>query len=284
VSERALAARVRALLGVDIAASHPLAGGCIADVRRLELVDGRVVAAKWAPRGGLAVEAWMLEYLSANSDLPLPGVVGSADDLLVLEWVANDGRGSERAEEHAAHLLAGLHQRRWSSFGLERDTMIGALVQPNAASDSWLEFFAERRLRWFARQACRAGRLSEAALGRVERVADRLDRWLVEPEHASLIHGDLWGGNVLIHDGAVAAFVDPAVYRADAEIELAFTTLFGTFSRRFFDAYAEHRPMAPDFFEVRRDLYNLYPLLVHTILFGGHYADSVDRIAHRLVG
>ena len=87
-----------------------------------------------------------------------------------------------------------------------------------------------------------------------------------------------------MHRDRVAAFVDPAIYFADAEIELAFGTLFATFGEEFFRRYVEHRPLAPGFFELRRDLYNLYPLLVHAVLFGGSYGESVDRTLRRLVG
>ena len=88
---------------------------------------------------------------------------------------------------------------------------------------------------------------------------------------------------MLTRNSRIAAFVDPAIYFADPEIELAFSTLFGTFGTAFFGRYQEIRPLAPGFFEVRRDLYNLYPLLVHTRLFGGGYADSVARTIERFV-
>jgi fructosamine-3-kinase len=104
-----------------------------------------------------------------------------------------------------------------------------------------------------------------------------LPRWLDDGSPPSLVHGDMWTGNVLCKGGRIAAFIDPAVYYADAEIELAFSTLFGTFGEAFFDRYREHRPLQPGFFEARRDLYNLYPLLVHVRLFGGSYVGSVER-------
>ena len=91
----------------------------------------------------------------------------------------------------------------------------------------------------------------------------------------------MWGGNVLVREGRIAGFVDPAIYYADAEIELAFSTLFSTFGEPFFARYGEIRPMRPGFFEQRRDIYNLYPLLVHTRLFGGHYAGAVKRTLKR---
>jgi fructosamine-3-kinase len=91
----------------------------------------------------------------------------------------------------------------------------------------------------------------------------------------------MWGGNVLAQKGQITGFVDPAIYYADAEIELAFSTLFSTFGDDFFSRYQEHRPLAPGFFEERRDIYNLYPLLVHVCLFGGSYVNSVDAILKR---
>ena len=111
----------------------------------------------------------------------------------------------------------------------------------------------------------------------------KLERYIDSGTRPSLIHGDVWGGNVLARGGRIAAFVDPAIYFADAEIELAFSTLFGTFGEAFFDRYRQIRPIAPGFFEVRRDLYNLYPLLVHTRLFGASYAASVKRSLARFV-
>ena len=115
---------------------------------------------------------------------------------------------------------------------------------------------------------------------RLETLAGQLERWLTEPRPA-LIHGDLWGGNVLAASGRISGFIDPAIYYADAEIELAFSTLFNTFGKAFFSHYNELRPLAPGFFEERRDLYNLYPLLVHVRLFGGGYVGSVERTLKR---
>ena len=98
----------------------------------------------------------------------------------------------------------------------------------------------------------------------------------------ALIHGDMWGGNILCRDGRVAAFIDPAIYHAEPEIELAFATLFATFGTPFFERYRDIRPIAPGFFEERPALYNLYPLLVHVRLFGGHYVASVEATLSQL--
>ncbi len=277
-----LSQRIFEATGLAPSGLEALTGGCVGEVYRVGVREGDDVVAKVAPGGGLEPEGWMLDYLARRSALPVPRVIFADDTLLVMTFVEADGRG--HGDDHAADLLAALHDIDGPHFGLERDTVIGGLVQPNPPTGSWLTFFADQRLLQMARRAFEVGSLDSGALARVERVAQNLSRWLEEPAAPSLIHGDVWGGNVLIDGGRVAAFVDPAIYYADPEIEIAFTTLFSTFGERFYRRYAELRGLSDTFFEVRRDLYNLYPLLVHAVLFGAGYGRSVDGIARRLVG
>lgn len=275
--------RLREQLGAPVRRLDALHGGCIGQVYRAELEDGRRVVVKVddSQDPHLDVEAYMLGYLAGHSSLPVPAVLAAAPDLLIMRYVPGDSRLNREAQEHAAELLASLHDVRADQFGLERDTLIGGLPQPNPWSDSWLAFFAEHRLIYMARQAEQAGRLSPAVRQRVERLAAALPRWLQEPAHPSLIHGDVWTTNILAQKGRITGFVDPAIYYADAEIELAFSTLFGAFGEPFFRRYQELRPLEPDFFAERRDLYNVYPLLVHVRLFGGGYVASVEQTLRR---
>ena len=182
------------------------------------------------------------------------------------------------AQAQAADLLAALHDVSADRFGFDRATVIGGLHQPNDENRDWVAFFRDQRLLYMARQALDAGRLPSAVMARVEILAAKLDGWLDNSATPSLIHGDMWGGNVLSCRGKISGFVDPAIYYADAEIELAFGTLFGTFGDAFFARYGELRALRPGFFEARRDLYNLYPLLVHVRLFAGGYETRVGAV------
>jgi fructosamine-3-kinase len=276
--------RIGAAAGAPVRRMHALAGGCVGAVYRAELTDGGQVAVKIADpeTGRLQVEGAMLEDLARLSHLPVPRCLYATPELLVMSWVENDGGGiGQSAEEHAAELLAELHGVTADRFGYGRDTLIGGLHQPNGWMESWRDFFRDRRLLHMAREAHQAGRLPTPVLGRVETLAGRLDRWISDDARPSLIHGDMWSGNVLTKNGRIAGFVDPAIYYADAEIELAFATLFTTFGDAFFARYSELRPPRSGFFEERRDLYNLYPLLVHVRLFGGGYVGSVERTLAR---
>ena len=265
---------------VDMA---PLSGGCIGQVYKAQLQDGTtiVVKADDGPSPKLDIEGRMLQYLAEHSELPVPDVFLLQPNLLIMAYLPGDSHFSAQAQTHAAELLAACHQISAPTFGLEWDTLIGGLHQPNTPMASWLDFFREQRLLYMAGEGVRTGHLPASVLSRLDSFCGQLDRWLQEPERPSLIHGDVWTTNVLAQGNRITAFIDPAIYYADPEIELAFTTLFGTFSEPFFKRYEEIRPLAPGFFDTRRDIYNLYPLLVHVRLFGGSYVGSVDRTLRR---
>jgi fructosamine-3-kinase len=109
----------------------------------------------------------------------------------------------------------------------------------------------------------------------------KLHLWIAPDQAPALIHGDLWGGNILARQARIVGLIDPALYFADPEIELAFMTLFGSVGKNFFARYAERGSLRAGFFEERRDLYNLYPLLVHVRLFGGAYVQQVENVLTR---
>jgi len=273
-------------LGERLVSARPLGGGCIGEVYRIELANGSSAVAKvdpGAPEGEASLdrEGYMLRYLRERSALPVPEVYHSSERLLVMEFVEGGGELAA-AEGHAAELLAGLHGIRAGAYGHERDTLIGTLSQPNPWTGSWSEFFGEQRLLYAARAALGAGRIPAEMVGRVERLVGRLEDLVgAPPGGPSLAHGDMWSGNVLARGERVAAFLDPAIYHADPEVELAYVALTGTFGEHFFRRYAEIRPIRDGFFEERRHLYALYPLLVHAYYFGGRYVDRVDETLRR---
>lgn len=196
-----------------------MGGGSIGEVYRAELSGGSAVVAK-VDRAGeshLMREAYMLRYLREKSKLPVPEVYYSSEKLLLMQLMPGEAGGDlSKAEENAAELLAGSHEVAADSYGHERYTLIGSLSQPNPWTGSWVEFFRDQRLVYLARRAYEAGRLPASLCKHVEGLAGSLE----EPERPALIHGDVWGGNVFAEGGRITAFLDPAIYHADPEIEL----------------------------------------------------------------
>lgn len=271
------------VMGSPVVDSASLHGGMVGAVYGAQLADDRLIAVKVGEtaEARLDIEGAMLRYLRTFSALPVPEVLHAEPTLLIMAYVPGDNRITDAVQANAADLLAALHNVTATGFGFEYDTLVGGLHQPNPQSEFWIDFFRDHRLLYMADTAYQSGRLPLKVRKRIDGLAERLEDWLIEPEQPSLIHGDLWTGNVLARDGRVAAFIDPAIYYADPEIELAFTTLFGTFDEAFFERYGEQRRIEPGFFEERRDLYNLYPLLVHVRLFGGQYVASVEQVLAR---
>ena len=229
-----------------------------------------------------AAEAEGLEQLAATDSIRVPkpicfGSVGN-QSYLVLEYIELGGNGNS---EIAGRQLANMHKAGWDKFGWHRDNTIGSTPQPNAPCADWAMFWRDQRLGFQLRLAAQNGHL-----GRLQRQGERLlqafSALIDHQPRPSLIHGDLWGGNIAyLRDGQPVIY-DPAVYYADRETELAMTELFGGFGSRFYDAYNETWPLDPGY-RTRKTLYNLYHILNHLNLFGGGYAGQALGMIDRLL-
>ena len=254
-----------------------LTGGKISQVARIDFADGGSVVVKTGEEShDLSIEAYMLEILRERSALPTPGVIHAAPDLLLLEYIAGADEFNRASMRHLGRLLARCHQARGSAYGLERDTLIGPLHQPNPPTQSWIEFFRENRLLYMTGLARGSGELPPELEARLLAFAEVLDKYLIEPEYPALIHGDIWRTNIILRGDRVAGIIDPALYYAHYEMELAYMMLFDGFGEDVFAAYREIKAIDKEFVEVRQHIYNLYPLLVHLIIFGDKYIKPLD--------
>lgn len=250
-------------------------GGDINQAFRAELTDGRTVFVKHdpAPPAGLfAAEAHGLAWLAAAGALRVPAVLGHDAHALVLEWLAPGPAGADTAAA-LGRGLAALHRAGAPRFGLDAPSFIATLPQDNAPAATWDELWFQRRLAPMVERAIALGRGPARWRRVVDELAARADA-LAPAEPPARLHGDLWSGNVLVSGGA-PALIDPAVYGGPREVDLAMLALFGGLEPRTLAAYDEAFPLEPGWDE-RVPLWQLYPLLVHVVLFGGGYAGSVE--------
>jgi fructosamine-3-kinase len=287
----ALRRSLEARLG-PVGVARGVGGGSINHAARVEGPNGPyfVKYSDDAPSGIFAAEARGLEALAAaGSELVVPRVLTICDDLepdtpawLALEWLEPAPRAAGFGER-LGRGLAALH-RSGGAWGWEEDNFIGSLPQENAPAASWAAFWWARRLEPQLRLAHAAGRLP----GRErewERLREALPRLLApaEDDGPSLLHGDLWSGNV-VASARGPALVDPAAYRGHREVDLAMTELFGGFGADFHAAYDEAWPLRPGYREERRGVYQLFYLLVHVNLFGGGYVAQTAEVLRGAVG
>jgi fructosamine-3-kinase len=153
-------------------------------------------------------------------------------------------------------------------FGWTRDNRIGSLEQSNQQSEDWAAFWRDRRI---APQLALARANGFARDAVFDALVEVVPSALADVVHPELLHGDLWGGNWFTDEGGAPVLIDPAVYRGHGEVDLAMTELFGGFGAAFYDAYRDVRGISSAYAAHRKDLYQLYYLLVHVNLFGAGY-------------
>lgn len=284
----AIARRIGEVTGspFELKSSQWIGGGCINDA--VLLGDGsRNWFVKFNDASRLEMfeaEAEGLKEMAASRTIrvpePLCSGVDGARSYLVMEYIEM-GRSHRGSGEQAGRELAAMHRTEAKAFGWSRDNTIGSTPQHNAFMDDWIDFWRERRLGFQLGLAARKGfdgRLQQQG----ERLLERFPALMGHEVVPSLLHGDLWGGNIAYdHDGNPVIF-DPAVYYGDREADLAMTELFGGFGSGFYAAYSEAWPLDSGY-RVRKVLYNLYHILNHFNLFGGGYLAQAQSMIDRLL-
>jgi len=253
------------LAGAPLAAARPLAGGDLSEVLEIRLADGRRLVAKTGPDP--AAEAGMLRAIRA-AGAPAPAVIAESPRVLVLEHLPAGGAMTDAAWADLGAALRRLHAARGDVPGWPVDHAFGAVAIRNTGPHDWPGFWAECRLR------AEAPRLPGRLARRLDALADALADILPAAPPLSLLHGDLWTGNLLVHDGRVTGLIDPASYHGHGEVDLAMLSLFARPPDAFWHAYG--RPS--EGWARRCAVYQLWPAIVHLRLFGSGYRPLVERL------
>lgn len=270
--------------------AQPLSGGDSANAFRVETPGGPVFVKTMpnAPAGVLPLEARGLEALRAVApeEIRVPRVLHVSDGALALEWI-DEGAGvrTEATERGFGIGLAAIHRAHAPHVGWlapDLPERIGSSPTDLTPTDDWAEFLLVRRIEPLLRAAVDAGNLDPAASGLLAELAPRAEELAGPAEPPSLLHGDLWAGNRVVDASGANWLIDPSSFYGGREYDLAMMQLFGGFGRECFTAYDDAYPLA-DGWQQRVPWYQLPPLLVHAIRFGGGYGGGVVRALRQLV-
>jgi len=268
----------------ELIQERPLGGGCINEAKCLQTTSGtwfvKLNSAAFAEI--FAVEAEALKELEQTQTIrvpqPITHGVSQGNAFLVLEYIEFS---SPKPGSHAkaGQQLADLHKHTAEQYGWKHQNVIGSTPQKNPLSDSWPEFYRDHRLGYQFDLAQRSGKTFAGQEELLEQIREFFTDYTPEP---SLLHGDLWGGNMNFDTEGNPVIFDPATYYGDRETDIAFTEMFGGFRKEFYEAYNQAWPLHPGY-KIRKDLYNLYHYLNHHNLFGGGYAVTAQSLIDRLL-
>lgn len=265
-----------------------LSGGSINHAARI-WVNDKLVFVKWNDHSLYPAmfekEADGLALLASCNVARIPEVIGvthvDKQAFLFLEFI-QAGKPTSLSFEMMGQQLALIHQHKQERYGLHGNNFIGSLQQSNEPKNDWVEFFIWNRLQPLIDLAFQTYLLTDEHVTLFNRLFGKLES-LIPNEPPSLLHGDLWSGNVFVDHSGQPVFIDPAVYYGNREMDLAMTKLFGGFPPNFYKAYNESFPLQHGWME-RTEIHNLYPLLVHLNLFGKGYLPDILQTLRRFTG
>ena len=260
-----LAQQAATLLGIGVHRVTPLHGGDLSVVLRLDLSDGSSAIVKSGPAP--QTEAAMLRAIHATG-APAPRVLAHSASALVLEDLPESGSLTASAWGDLGTHLKRLHDQTGPRYGWERDYAFGPLPIHNDWHDTWPAFWAENRL------LPEVPHLPESLRPDIERITAALPDLLPSNPPRSLLHGDLWTGNVMANGPRLSALIDPACYYGHGEVDLAMLSLFGQPAPSFWQSYGHPTGNWP----IRRAIYQLWPTIVHLRLFGSEYLSLAKRL------
>jgi fructosamine-3-kinase len=279
---RSVAGSVAAITGQPVRVATPRGS-----IWLVELGDGRTVVAKRGEPGQALAEAAGLRWLRVAGGPPVPQVQGHDEQWLVTEHIPA-GRTDGASAEQLGRQLAVLHAAGAPAFGAApprgpQQAWIGAAPMANIMGDQWPQWYAEHRVLRYLRTAVDRGAVDTAGAQAVHRACERVEELAGPAEPPSRLHGDLWSGNVHAGADGRAWLLDPAAHGGHRETDLAMLALFGIpHLDRLLAGYQDIAPLAPGW-QQRVPLHQLFPLLVHAVLFGGGYGSSAVATARATV-
>ena len=227
-------------------------------------------------------EGKSLEIMNKKFSSLFPRILHIEKEFFIMSWIKNNGESNLYTEKDFANKLSNMHAVKGEMFGYDFNTPIGGIEQNCDYEKSWTNFYKTKRLQMIYDLINRKNPMSSKINNGIEKIINNIEKYIPESNRPSLIHGDLWGGNILYNNGKLAGLIDPAIQYADIEFELSYLKFFNTVSDTFFDYYNNNVKIDKGFNE-RSGIYELYHALLNVHLWDRSYINIVNKILERYI-
>ena len=225
-------------------------------------------------------EANSLSYLSNITSL-VPKIKFNSDDLLVMDYIENNGIRGENYQLTLANEILKIHKNSNKKYGFKFPAQIGALKQANEFTDNWMVFFRDKRLMSIFELINNNNSMPNHINIKIEKLIKNIHNYIPNSPTPRLLHGDLWSGNILYNNGTLAGLIDPDIYFGHNELEIAYLTWFNFVNEEFIKSYSNIIPIEKDYFEYE-PIYQLYYCLLNVHLWDRIYIKEVEKLLNKI--
>ena len=225
-------------------------------------------------------EGKSLQFMHKKFPKLFPQVFYLKDNILIMQYIKHNKIKKKESEKELALIIAKIHQNKNDSFGFEFDPPIGGIKQPSKYSSSWSDFFSINRLLMIYEKISLIKPMPKEINILIENLIKNIKNFIPNNPKPSLIHGDMWEGNILLNDGKIIGLIDPGIYYAHNEMELAYLQWFNYISKEFYAYYSEHGNIDKDYFKYS-EIYQLYYCLLNVHLWSREYIKDTYRLLEK---
>jgi len=238
---------------------------------KITLTDGMIFIAKYYLKknnefNSIQSEINSLKFLSVKFSLLFPSILYSSENLLIMNFIEHNDIKNEDYQKNFANDILKIHGETNSNYGFSFDAQIGGICQTNDFDSNWVNFFREKRLNIIFEKINKKNSLPKEMNIKIEKIIKDLENRLPKSPKARLLHGDLWEGNILFHNGKLVGLIDPGIFFGHNELEIAYLTWFKFINYKFLDLYSDTINIEKDYFDYE-PIYQLYYSLLNIFLW-----------------
>ena len=203
------------------------------------------------------------------------------DYILIMEYIKNNGLKENNFEKNLAKNVAKIHEMKNQKYGFDFDTPIGGLKQPSKFSNNWVNFYKEKRLGMIFELINKENPMPLEINKDIEKIINNIENILPKNPRPSLIHGDLWKGNILYYNGKLVGLIDPGIYFAHNEMEISYLTWFKYVSNNFLNYYSDFFKI-DNYYKDYEPIYQLYYCLLNVHLWSREYINNTKELIEKI--